>query len=729
MNFGSNSLNLWKFHVDFANSANSTFTGPTSIPVASFTAACSGGGACIPQAGTTQKLDSLADRLMYRLAYRNFGDHEALVVNHSVTAGSSVGVRWYEIRNPNGTPSVFQQGTYAPDTNFRWMGSIAMDKVGNIALGYSVSSSTQQPSIKYTGRAPGDPLGTLQAENNIQAGGGSQLTNLSRWGDYSAMTVDPVDDCTFWYTNEYLKANGTFNWSTQIASFQFASCTNPQPNHTVTFNANGGTGSMSNQVANVPTALTLNTFTRTGYSFSGWNTLANGSGTAYADGATYSFAADVTLYAQWTALPNHTVTFNANGGTGSMSNQIANVPTALTLNAFTRAGYSFNDWNTLANGTGTTYANGATYSFAADITLYAQWTALPNHTVTFNSNGGTGSMSNQIANVPTALTLNAFTRAGYSFSGWNTLANGIGHSLCQWRDLLLRRGYHPVRPVDGAAQSHRDLQQQRRDGLDEQPGRQRPDGPDAQHLHAGGLLVQRLEHAGERLGHNLCRWRDLLLRSGCHPVRPVDCAAQPHRDLQQQRRDRLDEQPGRQRPDGPDAQHLHAARVTLQRLEHGCQWHPARAYADGATYSFAADVTLYAQWSTLPNHTVTFNSNGGTGSMSNQVANVPTALTLNTFTRSGLHLQRLEHGSQWLRHGLCRRRNLLLRGGCDPVRTVDGADKLSRISPSNFASLNTFTLNCEVWPLSLIITLEKIIRTRVKIGAAVGNSFEQQENQ
>ena len=196
------------------------------------------------------------------------------------------------------------------------------------------------------------------------------------------------------------------------------------PNHTVTFNSNGGTGSMSNQIANVPTTLTANAFTRTGYIFSGWNTAANGSGTSYADGATYSFAADITLFAQWTAN-NHTVTFNSNGGTGSMSNQIANVPTTLTANAFTRTGYIFSGWNTAANGSGTSYADGATYSFAADITLYAQWTA-NNHTVTFNSNGGTGSMSNQIANVPTALTLNAFTFTGFTFSGWNTKANGSG---------------------------------------------------------------------------------------------------------------------------------------------------------------------------------------------------------------------------------------------------------------------------------------------------------------
>lgn len=226
--FGNNSLDFFKFHVDFTNPATSTLSGPTSIPVASFSAACSGGGTCIPQAGTTQRLDSLADRLMYRLAYRHFADgHESLVVDHSVTAGNSVGVRWYELRNLGGTPSVYQQGTYAPDSNYRWMGSIAMDGAGNIAMGYSVSSSSMFPSIAYTGRVPSDPLGTMQAEHTITTGGGSQSSiqgALSRWGDYSAMTVDPVNDCTFWYTNEYLKRTGTFNWSTRIASFTFPGC-------------------------------------------------------------------------------------------------------------------------------------------------------------------------------------------------------------------------------------------------------------------------------------------------------------------------------------------------------------------------------------------------------------------------------------------------------------------------------------------------------------------------
>ena len=229
LNFGTNSLNLWSFHVDWANPANTSLTGPTNLPVAAFSAAC-GGGSCIPQPGTRQALDSLGDRLMYRLAYRNFGDHESLVVNHSVKASGNKnnqvdGVRWYELRSPGATPTVFQQGTFSPDSNSRWMGSIAMDKVGNMALGYSVSSSTVFPTVSYTGRLVTDPLGTMGAEVVLQNGTGSQLKTLNRWGDYSAMVIDPVDQCTFWYTTEYLKQNGTFNWSTRIGSFKFLNCT------------------------------------------------------------------------------------------------------------------------------------------------------------------------------------------------------------------------------------------------------------------------------------------------------------------------------------------------------------------------------------------------------------------------------------------------------------------------------------------------------------------------
>ncbi len=163
----------------------------------------------------------------------------------------------------------------------------------------------------------------------------------------------------------------------------------------MTFMANLGSGSMSPQTTNVPTALTLNAFTRLGYTFSNWNTAANGSGTPYANGATYDFTADATLYAQWSTLPNHTVTFNSNGGTGSMGPQTTNVPTALIANAFTHPGYTFSKWNTQANDLGTDYANGATYDFTADLSLYAQWTANPTHTVTYANGGGTGTLPTQ----------------------------------------------------------------------------------------------------------------------------------------------------------------------------------------------------------------------------------------------------------------------------------------------------------------------------------------------
>ena len=222
------SLGMNKFHVDFVTPANSTFTAVPNIPVGSLERAC-GGGACIPQPGTAQVLDSLGDRLMHRLAYRNFGNREALVVTQSVTppapSTAASGVRWFELRDPNGaSPVVFQNATYAPDNTSRWMASAAMDKLGNMLIGYSVSSSAVFPGIRYTGRLRGEPRNLMQAEAVIVNGGGSQINTFERWGDYSSMNVDPVDDCTFWYTTEYLKATGSFNWSTRIASIKFPNC-------------------------------------------------------------------------------------------------------------------------------------------------------------------------------------------------------------------------------------------------------------------------------------------------------------------------------------------------------------------------------------------------------------------------------------------------------------------------------------------------------------------------
>jgi hypothetical protein len=227
--FGTNSLLTWRFHTDFTNGANSTLSGPYTTATANFSEAC-GGVSCIPQPGTTQQLDSLGDRLMYRLSYRHFNDgHESLFVNHSVNPGYvASGSRWYELRPASGGTTgvtIWQQSTYAPkDGRSRWMGSIASDKVGNIALGYSGSSSSEYPSIYYSFRSPNDASGQLGSERTLFVGTGSQQRSLNRWGDYSAMTVDPVDDCTFWYTNEYLASSGTFNWHTRIGSFTISGC-------------------------------------------------------------------------------------------------------------------------------------------------------------------------------------------------------------------------------------------------------------------------------------------------------------------------------------------------------------------------------------------------------------------------------------------------------------------------------------------------------------------------
>lgn len=231
----SSTLNIWKFHVDFGTPGNSTFTGPVSIPgVAPFQGPCIDIPECIPQPGTLQKLDALGDRLMYRLAYRNFGDHESIVATHTVVGGAgNTGVRWYEVRSPSSAPTIYQQGTFAPDTDNRWMASIAIDHSGNIGVGYSVASAGTFPSVRYTGWEVGDPLGTLQAETWLVSGGGSQ-TGFDRWGDYSAMRIDPADDCTFWYTQEYQATTDTANWNTRIGSFKFPSCGQSQTSTTTT---------------------------------------------------------------------------------------------------------------------------------------------------------------------------------------------------------------------------------------------------------------------------------------------------------------------------------------------------------------------------------------------------------------------------------------------------------------------------------------------------------------
>ncbi len=228
-------LRLWEFHVDWNNPANTTFGANSNYdPNAFITTAnvdpdmCNFNRNCIPQPGTTAKLDAISDRLMYRLQYRNFGSYQTLVSNHTVDVNGSnrAGIHWFELRKIGGTWTMYQQGSYSPDSSHRWMGSLAMDRAGNMALGYSLSSTSIYPSVRYSGRLSTDPLGILpQGETTLIAGGGAQTHSSSRWGDYSMMAVDPEDDCTFWYTQEYYQTTSDAGWQTRIGAFRFPNCT------------------------------------------------------------------------------------------------------------------------------------------------------------------------------------------------------------------------------------------------------------------------------------------------------------------------------------------------------------------------------------------------------------------------------------------------------------------------------------------------------------------------
>ena len=221
------SYKIWKFAIDWATPANSTLTGPTSVDAPEMDIALCGFSACVPQKDSTELLDHLSFFTMNRAVYRKFADHEALFVNNTVNLGRDrAGIRWAELRDPAGTPALYQTGTHGPpDDVHRWMGSINVDRRGNVALGYSASGTDLFPSIRYAGRLSHDPLGMLpQTETELYGGTGSQTDSFSRWGDYSAMSIDPSDDCTFWFTTEYYQNTSGFDFHTRIGSFKFANC-------------------------------------------------------------------------------------------------------------------------------------------------------------------------------------------------------------------------------------------------------------------------------------------------------------------------------------------------------------------------------------------------------------------------------------------------------------------------------------------------------------------------
>jgi hypothetical protein len=407
--FGTNDLLVYKFHVDWSNTANTALTGPATIPVAAFTPACNG-GTCIPQSGTSQQLDSLADRLMYRLEYRNFGDHDSLVVNHSIVAGSSVGVRWYELRNvtsPTGAPTVYQQGTYAPDSSYRWMGSAAMDGNGDIGLGYSVSSSTLHPAIRYTAHAVTDPLGVMgQGEGSIIEGTGSQtkylgIQPLSRWGDYSSLSVDPSDDCTFWYTNEYLVSNGAFNWHTRIGTFRVAGCgTTASPDFTVSATPASQTVTAGGTASYTATATATNGYSGSvTWSVSGLPAGAGGSFSPASSTPTSSSTLTVTT-GSTTPAGTYALTVTASDGTLTHS-----TPVTLVVQAQTSQG----DFAISASPPSQTVSRGGGTSYTVTITAL---------------NGFTGSVSLSVTGLP--------AKGGASFSP-NPATTSSTLNVTTWR--------------------------------------------------------------------------------------------------------------------------------------------------------------------------------------------------------------------------------------------------------------------------------------------------------
>jgi uncharacterized repeat protein (TIGR01451 family) len=242
MGWPSNALEVWAAQVDWQVGGGVLSLMDSLTPDAFNSALCQKNSdtlnqSCIPQPGTSQGLDPLAGgRPMYRLAYRNFGDHEALVFTQTVEVGDfddHSGIRWYELRRSGGNWSIYQQGTFAPDSEYRWMGSIAIDRSGNIALGYNTSSSATFPGIRIAGRLASEPLGQLTEAAILQAGIGSYdgqfdtNKNDPEWADYSQTTLDPLDGCTFWYAGTYQPVGSTgmqFTWATKIGSFRFPNC-------------------------------------------------------------------------------------------------------------------------------------------------------------------------------------------------------------------------------------------------------------------------------------------------------------------------------------------------------------------------------------------------------------------------------------------------------------------------------------------------------------------------
>ena len=220
------SLYAWSFHVDWKDPSKTKVVGPTKIAVAPYHYLCDGQLTnCVPQPGVDRRLDAQGDKIMARLVYRRIGNRESVVAVHSVnTSNGGGGVRWYELRvDKRRNLSLYQQGTYAPEGFYRWMGSPAMDKHGNLGIGYSFGGTPHFAGQRFAGRLANDPKGMLTLGETVLVEGEAAQTNTLRWEDYTQTAVDPSDDCTIWYVGDYIKKDAT-NYSTRIGAFRMPGC-------------------------------------------------------------------------------------------------------------------------------------------------------------------------------------------------------------------------------------------------------------------------------------------------------------------------------------------------------------------------------------------------------------------------------------------------------------------------------------------------------------------------
>jgi uncharacterized repeat protein (TIGR02543 family) len=417
--------------INASNSANSTYSGSNG----NSSVAVNVPSGALP-AGTAVNIDMISDNT-----------HASGLINGDKTFILSVAVSW--LAGDGTVPDTASGKAISVTLNNSYIkaGALIYSIQGTsvVLLGTATQDGTvtfqltQDPGIYVVATSPSAPQNPTSNVTSSSAtitwqapssDGGDAITGYTVTLNNSATcTTTGALSCSIaglsagtTYTYTVTATNSVGTSPTASGSFSIAA------NQTVTFNANGGSGTMSSQAANTSTALTANTFSRTGYSFTGWNTAANGSGTAYADGATYAFSAGTTLYAQWSGS-TYTVTYNYNSATvqnGPSSSGFTSGGTAINLPSPTKTGYTFDGWYTDSGFSTLLGTGGYSYSPTSSVTLYAKFTALPNQTVIFDANGGTGTMSNQVTNVATALTSNTFTQTGYTFAGWNTAANGSG---------------------------------------------------------------------------------------------------------------------------------------------------------------------------------------------------------------------------------------------------------------------------------------------------------------